>query len=292
MGLFSVFGKNKGKGLDLAELARRLDLTEAQLLGTPVEYTTFPVPKRSGGSRTIDAPNPELKRLQRRILRRLLALLVSHPAVTGFERGRSIVHNALPHARQAVVLRFDLKDFFNSTSAKRVEGFFRKIGWNKEVAAWLAKVCTLRGGLPQGAPTSPRLANLVNFGLDLRLERLARKFGAVYTRYADDLTFSLAEDRQGEARRLAHFVRLIVQDEGYRLNKRKGRIRRQHQQQRVTGLIVNDTPNLPRETRRRLRAIEHAQRLGRTTTLTPEQLRGWQALRTMIDRQRQEGVGE
>ncbi len=290
MGLFSLFGKGKDKGLDVAELARRLGIEEAALRAVRAEYTTFQVPKRSGGMRTLDAPAAELKHVQRRLLRRVLALLASHPAATGFERGRSIVHNALPHVGRAVILRFDLRDFFNSTGEKRIEAFFRRVGWNREAAALLTRLCTYRGGLPQGAPTSPRLANLVNFPLDLRLERLARRYGAIYTRYADDLTFSLAVDDPATVRRLAHHVRATVEDLGYRLNRRKGRIRRRHQQQRVTGLVVNDLPNLPRAMRRRLRAIEHAQRLGRTTTLTPEQLQGWRALTRMIEMQRVAGT--
>src|SRR5262249_44280484 len=151
-----------------------------------------------------------LKTIQRRILRRLLGRLRCHPAATGFERGRSIVTNARAHVGKAVVVQMDLKDFFTSTTTRRVRKYFRKTGWNREAADLLIRLCTHQGGLPQGAPTSPRLSNLVNYRLDARLARLAgrrrlydprtgqrigsREIGAKYTRYADDLTFSFQSD--------------------------------------------------------------------------------------------------
>src|SRR6185295_19177959 len=123
----------------------------------------------------------QLKRVQRLILRRLLRRLRSHTAAHGFERGRSIVTAALPHARRAVVLRMDVHDFFLSTKSEKVSSYFRRVGWNAEAATLLTKLCTHRGGLPQGAPTSPRLSNLLNFRLDARLSALARAHGASYT---------------------------------------------------------------------------------------------------------------
>lgn len=288
MGLLDLFKKNKksgsGRALDLNELARRLGVDVDTLVSFEPRYHEFAIPKRSGGQRQILAPERHLKVFQRRILRRVLALLVSHPAATGFERGKSIVTNAQLHVGKPVIVRMDIKDFFTSTSDRKVEVFFRRIGWDKETGKLLTKLCTFNGGLPQGAPTSPRLANLVNYKLDTRLDRLAAKAGAMYSRYADDLTFSFDVDKPGGVRGLIRTTRRIVADEGYQVHKRKKMsVRRRHQRQCVTGLVVNERINLPRETRRRLRAIEHRLANGRSATLTEAQLRGWRAFRNSID---------
>lgn len=281
MGFLDFLSKGSGHGLD--ELARRLGMSPPELASIQAAYRQFTIPKRSGGHRRILAPQKELKSVQRRILRRLLALLVSHPAATGFERGRSIVTNASRHLGRAVVVRMDLRDFFESTSARRVRRFFRRIGWNRPAARRLGELCTHRGALPQGAPTSPRLANLVNYRLDTRLNNLAAAFGATYTRYADDLVFSFDVDKRTQTKRLINLVKLIVREEGYRMHtRRKLHIRRRHQQQRVTGLVVNHRVNLPRRTRRWLRAVEHHHATGRSSTLTETQLSGWRAYASMI----------
>jgi len=274
-----------GKGLGVEELARRLGLSPEELQAVQPAYREFTIPKRAGGSRRIAAPAPDLKQLQRRILQRLLSRLKAHRSATGFERGQSIVTNALVHARKPVVVRMDIKDFFGSTSTKRVEAYFRAVGWSGEAARLLTRLSTHEGSLPQGAPTSPRLSNLVNVRLDARLSALARKLGAAYTRYADDITFSFpAEDRSAIGAAIVTTKRVLA-DEGYALHqKRKLHIRRRHQQQLVTGLVVNDRPRLPRSTRRWLRAIEHHVATGRDATLTAAQLAGWRALQSMVAR--------
>jgi RNA-directed DNA polymerase len=285
-----------GRGVD--ELGRRLGLTVEELLAVPITYREFAIPKRSGGSRTISAPDGPLKGLQRRIRRRLLARLECHPAATGFERGKSIVTNARPHAGKAVVVHMDIKDFFPSTSVERIRRHFRGLGWNREATELLLRLCTHRGGLPQGAPTSPRLSNLVNWRLDARLSGLAAKFGATYTRYADDITFSFDADEPTVIHALigvtkpttVHAVigmtKHIVAREGYALHqRRKLHIRRRHNQQLVTGLVVNERVALPRRTRRWLRSVEHHAARGLPTTLTPAQLAGWRALRAMVAKQ-------
>lgn len=296
--------QRREQNLPVADLARRLGMTEEELRQIEPRYQEFTLAKRSGGTRRILAPSPPLKAVQRRILRRLLGRLKCHPAAHGFERGRSIVTHALPHTGQAVVLCLDIKDFFESTSAERVHAFFRDLGWSKEAADLLQPLCTINGGLPQGAPTSPRLSNLVNMRLDARLGGLVARSAvqfrnprtgskltqtaphsrfAAYTRYADDMTFSFPS---ADPRWISHvlwFAKRIVRAEGYELHRRKKlRIRRRHQQQRVTGIVVNERVNLPRDKRRRLRAMEHRLRIGRPTTLTPDQIAGWRAFQAMI----------
>jgi hypothetical protein len=285
------------RGVD--ELARWLRVDMAELRATVVSYTAFQVPKRTGGTRTLHAPDALLKTLQRRILRRLLGGLRAHPCATGFERGHSIVTNARPHVGQDVVLKLDLQDFFGKTSASRVERYFQTIGWNAEAAALLTRLCTHNGSLPQGAPTSPRLSNLVNFRLDARLARLAEHNGLAYSRYADDLTFSgparpsrtiknpktLFNRGPGPTRsnQIIQAVKRIAADEGYALHiTKKLRIARRHDRQVVTGLVVNQKVQLPRKTRRWLRALEHRVATTGQSTLTPEQLAGWRSLAAMV----------
>jgi RNA-directed DNA polymerase len=288
-----------GRGHGVEDLAGRLRMSEQELRDFEPAYREFTIAKRGGGSRRILAPDKPLKTLQRCILHRLLRRLRAHPAARGFERGQSIVTNALPHAGKAVVVRMDLKEFFASTEARRVYRYFRTIGWNRPASRLLVRLCTHEGGLPQGAPTSPRLSNLVNFGLDSMLAgvkfryrdprtgvELRQEAPFTYTRYADDLTFSFSEDNPTAIRSLIVQVKHIVGKAGYQLHLRKKlHIRRQHAQQRVTGLVVNRQVNLPRTTRRWLRAVEHRLSAGRATTLTPEQLAGWRALRAMVAKQ-------
>lgn len=288
MGLWSVLTRlwrwlRDGSGFGVEELARRLGCDATDLEAFQPGYREFTVPKRSGGLRKLCAPDERLKELQRKVLRRLLGRLKVHAAATGFQRGQSIVTHARQHTGQAVVVRLDIKDFFPSTAARRVYRYFRKIGWNRPAARLLKRLCTHQDGLPQGAPTSPRLSNLVNYHLDCRLTAIARKLGAHYSRYADDITLSFPTDDRRQIRYLIRFVRRVAAETGYLLHgAKKLRIRRQHQQQRVTGLVVNECVNLPREVRRRLRAVEHHLRTGRPATLTPQQLAGWRAFQHMV----------
>lgn len=273
---------------DLNELARRLDLPVESLQATPTTYRAVSIPKRRGGVRQLSIPNPRLKDVQRRVLRRLLRRLRTHYAATGFQPGLSITHNAAAHTGMAVVIKLDLIDFFPTTSAARVEAYFRRIGWNAEAAALLTQLTTHDGGLPQGAPTSPRLSNLINLPLDAQLERWVASYKGVYTRYADDITVSFPKDYPRHVRGTIQQVRRAAKRHGYRVHTRgKLRVLRRHQQQRVTGLVVNDKVNLTRAKRRWLRAVEHRLATTGRASLTAEQLAGWRALQDMITAQRE-----
>ncbi|MBE0534363.1 MAG: RNA-directed DNA polymerase [Phycisphaerae bacterium] len=299
-------------GLGPDELARRLGLSVQQLESTPCDYHEFAIRKRSGGTRQITAPNRQLKTVQRKILKRLLGRLCCHPCATGFEKRHSIVTNAAVHVGADAVLRMDMIAFFRMTTAERIRGYFYGIGWGKEATDLLIRLCTHNGALPQGAPTSPRLSNLVNIEMDTRLACWARKIGAAYTRYADDVTFSfpdldasapgpafdqnpktLESIRRDEGDALItstiRMTKKVLGEYGYELhNKRKLNIRRRHQQQRVCGLVVNEKVALPRRTRRWLRAVRHHHATGRRATLTAQQLAGWDALEHMIALQAEE----
>jgi retron-type reverse transcriptase len=273
---------------DIDGLARRLRVDAAELAAVRPQYRSFTIPKRSGrGRRRILAPSPELKRLQRRILRLLLVGYDTHLRVTGFEPKKSIVTNAFEHFGSSVVIRFDIKDFFESVPAERVLDFFHRMGrCTDDAAQRLTELCTYQGHLPQGAPTSPRLASLVVYSLDARLYDVAVAWGANYTRYADDLTFSLRMDDPRKVRSLVRVVKSVVVDEGFRVNNRKLRILRKHQRQEITGLVINETVNVPRRKRRWLRAVEHHVATGRPASLSQEQLDGWRQFMRMVETQR------
>src|SRR5258708_2638530 len=176
--------------------------------------------KRSGNIRLIEAPKPRLKELQRQILARILYSVPPHPAVHGFLPGRSIKTFVGPHVGQRVVLRMDLRDFFPTFSGVRIQALFRTMGYPESVADLLGGICTnaaprdawndpgfpinpiqlyearalySRPHLPQGAPTSPALANLCAYRVDCRLTGLAKSAGPHYTPYADDIPFSAAD---------------------------------------------------------------------------------------------------
>ena len=251
-------------------------------------YSHRLLPKRSGGLRLIEAPKAELKRVQRQLLDRLLAQLPAHEAAHGFVRGRGVHTHAQVHAAQPCVISFDLRDFFPSIGAARIRAFWRSWGYPDDVARMLTQLCTTRTPvavrdrlrearaldfqaakrlaaphLPQGAPTSPALANLCAFGLDLRLDGLAHRFGARYSRYADDLVFSGPASLAQRFRQLHAWVGAIAADEGFALHPGKLRCARSHQQQRITGLVVNAQPNIARADYDRLRAELHrAARMG------------------------------
>jgi RNA-directed DNA polymerase len=273
-------------------LAEALGLTVAELrwlayhrdAATRIHYRRFTIPKRDGSLRPIWAPLPRLKAAQRWILRSIVEHLPVHGAAHGFLPGRSIASNAAVHAGSKIVLKIDLKDFFPTLTLRRVKGVFRKAGYRDQVATLLALLCTeapreeveLDGVrhfvalgprcLPQGAPTSPGLTNTICLRLDRRLEGLARKLGWRYTRYADDLTFSLPDGRRDVPKLglLLGSVGRIVAAEGFTVHPKKTRVARDGSRQKVTGLIVNGSgpPRVPRELRRQLRAAVHNLRRG------------------------------
>jgi hypothetical protein len=233
--------------------------------------------KASGSIRLIETPKPRLKDLQRRILFSILDRIPSHSAVHGFVKGRSIQTFAAPHVGQRVVLSMDLENFFPSFAGVRVQSFFRTIGYPETVADLLGGLATnavprstwlnvikqpgwaldpgelwhvqsmyARPHLPQGAPTSPSLANLCSYRLDCRLSGLAQSAGATYTRYADDLAFSGGEDFAGRVEHFATYVAAILGEEGFTVQHRKTRIMRQSTRQHLAGLVTNQRLNVRR----------------------------------------------
>lgn len=275
---------------DIGELTRRLGVSAEVLEHIEIHYDSFMLkknaesPYRASNKRLIEAPSTELKQLQRLILRRLLQKLPVHSAVKGFEPGTSVVENALPHVGKKVVIKMDIKDFFSSTTAIRISEYFQRIGWDEECALLLTRVCTYKGRLPQGAPTSPALSNRVNTMMDRMIQQWVDYRKGAYTRYADDITISFPKDYPRRVRGTIQTVGRIAKLFGYEIHRRdKLRILRRHHQQRVTGIVVNDTINIPRKKRRWLRAVEHRMKTTGKCSLTQAELEGWRSYLAMVD---------
>jgi retron-type reverse transcriptase len=262
-----------------AELAAAMGITVNELRflafarGTSkvTHYVQFTIPKRSGGVRLISAPMERLKRAQHWILEHMLERQWMHDAAHGFRQGRSIVSNARPHVGADVVINLDLKDFFPTVTYKRVKGLFRSFGYSESVATVCALLCTeprevtvdvdgeryhvalTERFLPQGAPTSPAISNLLCRALDSRLASIAEKLGYQYTRYADDLTFS--GPRESNPGRLMRRIHWVVEHEGFTVHPDKTRVLRKSRRQEVTGVVVNETCTISRDTLKKFRAV-------------------------------------
>ncbi len=278
------------------ELARWLDLPVDRLawltsgtqdwrerpFGGAGHYRYRLQPKSRGGLRLIEIPKADLKRAQQRILKNLLQLIPVHEAAHGFVQEHSVASHAEIHAGRDVVIHFDLQDFFPSIRASRIHALWKTLGYPDSICRSLTSLCTTRTAsavaerlqeanaldwmgkkrlaarhLPQGAPTSPALANLCAFSLDMRLDGLAEAFGANYTRYADDLVFSGPALLRRRMTSLHAWVALIAGEEGFALHPRKVRCMPQHLQQRITGVVVNKHANVPRKDFERLKAQLH-----------------------------------
>lgn len=255
--------------------------------GFPSDYSyqSFTIPKRNGhGTRTIHAPNPLLKKLQRHLYCVLLRGLKTHPSCCGFLPRKSILNAALPHVKAGVLINMDLKDYFASTKERSVYQMWRRLGWGRSASKILTRMCCLQGNLPTGAPTSPMLSNVLNYRLDYRLSALCHKKGGHYTRYADDLSFSFPTLR-GREKLILKQIANIIKDSGYQIQKNKRvRIQRSHQRQTVTGLVVNTRVNLPRTMRRTIRAMKYRAQTGQLNKEQLRRLEGFLALQKMLSK--------
>jgi hypothetical protein len=242
-------------------------------------------------ARLIERPKRRLKDIQRRILHDILDRVPAHEASHGFTRGRSVRSHASEHVGRFVVISLDLRDFFASIAGNRIYGIFRTAGYPESVAYSLTALTTnvVPSGLwqalprptapdqidahhrlgrqvatphlPQGAPTSPALANLAAFRLDRRLSGLAASLEVSYSRYADDLTFSGPARLVRVANTLRRAVAEIARDEGFTVNDRKSMLATSAGQQRLCGIVVNDRLNAPRQEYEVLKAILHNSRV-------------------------------
>jgi RNA-directed DNA polymerase len=286
----SVGGLAERLELSLGQLAWLADVRSLERTVTETRLRNYryrTVARRDGLPRVIEAPKARLKEIQRWVLHEILDHVPPHDAAHGFTRGRSVVSHARLHIGQGAVLRLDLKDFFASIAAARVYGIFRTVGYAHGVAhvltglstntvplrVWHELARTVEPGLvqprfwlgrqlatphlPQGAPTSPALANLAAFRLDRRLAGLAAASGLRYSRYADDLTFSGPPPSRRAGARLQETVAAIAREEGFALHLGKSALRTAAARQSVCGVVVNVRPNVTRAEYDRLKAILH-----------------------------------
>ena len=235
-------------------------------------YQEFWMRKRSGGYRMISAPDKDLQAIQSTIYSRILSsVTIVHPAAVGFRCGRSVVDNAAPHLGKRYVLKMDIHDFFGSIRSPRVRQTFKKIGYPENVSKVLGALCCLHRHLPQGAPTSPALSNIVGYEMDRKLAALAAEYGLTYTRYADDLTFS--GDVFPKEQIIPH-VKGIIRDEKFEPNHKKTHFMNQSSRKIITGVSVASGVKLtiPKSKKREIRKnvyfiltkglAEHQRRIG------------------------------
>ncbi|MBL4862058.1 MAG: retron St85 family RNA-directed DNA polymerase [Crocinitomicaceae bacterium] len=200
-------------------------------------YKEYRIPKKSKGFRQIAQPVRKLKALQIWILRNILDKLTTSDSSKGFEKGTNIKDNVRPHVGARVIMSLDLESFFPSISSNKVFGIFYSLGYNTE-ASWLfTNICTYKNKLPQGSPSSPKLSNLICWKLDFRIEGYTNKRDIVFSRYADDLTFSSKSIKK--IIKAKNMVKHIIEDEGFVINEDKTRIMGPSRQKKVTGLIVS-----------------------------------------------------
>ena len=206
-------------------------------------YKKYKIKKKNGGYREISIPNVRLRYVQRWILDNILYKIQLYDNITGFVPGKSIINNAIKHVNKSVVLATDIKDFFPSVKFERIFNIFYYYGYTKEVSYCLARICTLDDCLPQGAPTSPYLANISCKKMDKRIMSLCKTINANFTRYADDITIS------GDKNIIEYLdlIIRIVEEEGFLINSKKTRVMYKNRKQMITGLIVNEKINVPKE---------------------------------------------
>ena len=228
-------------------------------------YRQFHIPKKSGGVRTITAPDGELKDVMLTLAFILSELYIPTPEAMAFVSGRSIVENACQHIGQNYVLNLDLSDFFTSITANMVEQNLVKLGIAPLVARDIASICTypvvndhhVVNVVPQGAPTSPVISNICAMTLDNRLSGLARRFHLTYTRYADDITFSSNHNvYQKDGEFMAELNRIIAECR-FTINPKKTRLQKRGSRQEVTGLTVVQKTNVSRKYMKNLRVLIH-----------------------------------
>lgn len=212
-------------------------------------YRQFSIPKKNGGIRIISEPLPNLKEIQKWILKNILYNLKVSAYAKAYIPGKSIKDNVRFHRRQKKVLSLDIKSFYDCLTNWMVFQLFMENGYNESVAMMLTGLCCLNGSLPQGAPTSAALSNLLMKKFDEIVGKYCKEKEIRYTRYADDMTFSGDFDEV----QVIRFIRENLKSMGLKLNKTKTRVRKQGQQQEVTGIVVNYKTQVPKTLRKEIR---------------------------------------
>lgn len=228
-------------------------------------YLSYPIPKKSGGRRWLDAPQDELKSLQEEILHNILYEFKPHESAVGFRRNISMIKGAKKHLKSEVILSLDIVDFFSSIKAPMIYTLFYWINYklvnrkkpklSKKDQGKIVNLLTYKKRLPQGAPTSPALSNLVFYKYDKALTELAENYNLTYTRYADDMSFSSINPSIDIKKVLPDIKDILEPD--FKLNDKKTHVKRQHQRMTVTGIVVNEKLSVPKYKWRQFRAKLH-----------------------------------
>lgn len=264
------------------KLLKRLRLGAERFWDTKVEYTTAEIPKRTGGIRELSIPSSELKKTQKMLARALEQEPGGkvHKVANAYVKGRNTVTNAVPHLGCAVLIKLDIKDFFPSITREMLRPLLWYFAYREPKALErMLDLCMTDNGLPQGAPTSPILSNLVLRKFDIAAYQFANLMGAKYTRYADDLTFSLSEDDPIKARKIVSGVRSMLAEHGFELNEKPNKLKilRGHQAQQVCGITLNSgKPTISKKQRRLVRAARHAIENGRPASMSLASVEGWE----------------
>ena len=217
-------------------------------------YHRVALPKRSGGTRTLSVPDPLLKAVQRLISERLLSFVPVSCYATAYKCGSSVLKNAKCHTGKPKILKLDIKNFFDRVLYCQVkEKAFPPERYSESNRVLLSMLCYYKDKLPQGAPSSPAITNIIMYDFDERVGKWCKEKGIVYTRYCDDMTFSGDFDNSD----VISFVSEELKKYGFYLNERKTRSITNSQRQIVTGIVVNDRTNVPSDYRRRIRQEVH-----------------------------------
>ena len=278
----------------LRRFFNRTSLDPAVFWLTEIRYSEVKIPKSTGGTRVLSVPEDDLKSLQAKLASHLQLALQSkvHKCANAYVPGRSILTNARPHLGCAVLIKLDIKQFFDSVKKEQIRPWVFSALRAHALTERVVDLVFSERGLPQGAPTSPLLSNLVLRRLDIELYQECNRLGAIYTRYADDITISLKEDDSAIIRYLIKIVEGLLKTEGFVLNKKKGKLQvlRPHQAQRICGVTINSGRlSISRQQRRILRAAKHRRKHGAESTLSDDQLAGWDAYVHMVMHQKPHG---
>jgi len=233
-------------------------------------YLSYPIRKSNGKLRWIDAPTDELKKLQTNILRRFLYKFSAHEAAVGFVSGIGVKDGAERHLQNNVILCLDISNFFGDIKTDKIYTLIHHLLMAASRKGWitfnqidfararnlLVELVSYKGRLPQGAPTSPALANLFSIKIDRKLQEIADDNDLVYTRYADDLTFSCI-DKTFNIGSLIPSIEKVLTDLHFKVNTKKTRVMRPHKRMVVTGIVINDKLGIPKYKWRNFRAKLH-----------------------------------
>lgn len=231
------------------------------------QYKIFTIKKRSGGTREIAAPETGLKGIQRQLANKLQDIYIPKSAAHGFTREKTILTNAREHSRKRYVFKVDLQDFFPSIHFGRVMGLFisKPYAIQRNIAIVIAKIACFNNVLPQGSPCSPVISNMICAYMDFQLSNMAKSHGCFYTRYADDITISTNKKEFPEEIAVRHnelwvpgvSLTKIIEGNSFFINADKTSMRTRSDRQLVTGIVVNDYPNIRIRLLKQLRAMLH-----------------------------------